>query len=171
MCLPCFLARSVDRGTREGVESSRERKASTANSRGAAAAAVMTTPVKFIPAEDFTTLRDASVAVVDVRDEERKHDGHIAGSLHYPSATFERKIPDLLKDLKGTDTVVFHCAKSQMRGPTCARTLAEHLNNVSRAGGAEKMAKVLVLEKGFNGWAAGGRAVCFCKEDPCNHEP
>lgn len=50
------------------------------------------------------------------RDEERQYDGHIAGSLYYPSETFEEKIPDLLKDLRSKNTVVFHCAKSQVSG-------------------------------------------------------
>ncbi|CAM6120246.1 unnamed protein product [Calypogeia fissa] len=73
----------------------------------------MAAPVTSVPAGDFARLRDSSAAVVDVRDEERKYDDHIAGSLHYPSETFEKKIPDLLKGLKGTGSVVFHCAKSQ----------------------------------------------------------
>ncbi|CAM6123964.1 unnamed protein product [Calypogeia fissa] len=169
MCLPCCLRISIERRTRKELESISKRKASAASSR--TPFGVMAAPVTFIPAGDFARLRDPSVAVVDVRDEERKYDGHIAGSLHYPSEAFENKIPDLLKDLKGKDTVVFHCAKSQIRGPTCARTLVEHLNNASSAGTAEKTPKVLVLERGFDGWAAAGRPVCSCKIAPCNHKP
>ncbi|BFI23366.1 Cdc25 family phosphatase [Marchantia polymorpha subsp. ruderalis] len=120
-----------------------------------------------IPATDFSRQRSSTVAVVDVRDEERKYDGHIAGSLHYPSDTFVENIPDLVKNLKGHDTVVFHCAKSQIRGPACARLLADRLQEEGSANPAGKLPKIMVLERGFDGWAAAGWPVCSCKEVSC----
>uniref|UniRef100_A0A7N0V3Q8 Rhodanese domain-containing protein n=1 Tax=Kalanchoe fedtschenkoi TaxID=63787 RepID=A0A7N0V3Q8_KALFE len=54
-----------------------------------------------------------NIAVVDVRDEERSSDGHIAGSLHFASDTFMDKLPSLVQSVKGKDTLVFHCALSQ----------------------------------------------------------
>ncbi|KAF9594228.1 hypothetical protein IFM89_028885 [Coptis chinensis] len=48
------------------------------------------------------------------RDEERNYDAHIAGSLHYPNGEFSGKISDLVQNVKGKDTLVFHCALSQV---------------------------------------------------------
>jgi len=46
--------------------------------------------------------------------------GHILGSTHVPSATLDYKIPELVRKLQDKDTVVFHCALSQQRGPGAA---------------------------------------------------
>lgn len=54
--------------------------------------------------------------MVGCRDDERSYDGHIAGSLHYASDTFSDKISNLVQEVKGKDTVVFHCALSQVGG-------------------------------------------------------
>lgn len=48
------------------------------------------------------------------RDDERSYDGHIPGSLHYASDTFSEKIPNLVQSVAGKDTLVFHCALSQV---------------------------------------------------------
>lgn len=48
------------------------------------------------------------------RDDERSYDGHIAGSLHFASDTFSDKISNLVQQVKGKDTLVFHCALSQV---------------------------------------------------------
>jgi hypothetical protein len=58
--------------------------------------------------------RQPTIAIVDVRDDERSHDGHISGSLHYASDGFSQNISKLLQDVKGKDTLVFHCALSQV---------------------------------------------------------
>jgi predicted sulfurtransferase len=58
--------------------------------------------------------RQPNIAIVDVRDDERSHDGHISGSLHYASDGFSQNISKLLQDVKGKDTLVFHCALSQV---------------------------------------------------------
>ncbi|OMO81817.1 hypothetical protein CCACVL1_12206 [Corchorus capsularis] len=99
-----------------------------------------------------------NIAIVDVRDDERKYDGHIAGSLHYASDTFTDKISNLIQDVKGKDTLVFHCALSQVRGPTCARKLANYLEEMKKEIKEDSGIKsIMVLERGFNGWEASGR--------------
>ncbi|XP_042475523.1 dual specificity phosphatase Cdc25-like isoform X2 [Macadamia integrifolia] len=57
--------------------------------------------------------RRPNIAIIDVRDDERSYDAHIAGSLHYASNTFSEQIPNLIQEVKGKDTLVFHCALSQ----------------------------------------------------------
>ncbi|GMH09849.1 hypothetical protein Nepgr_011690 [Nepenthes gracilis] len=107
--------------------------------------------------------RRPNIAIVDVRDEERSYDGHIAGSIHFASDTFSEKIPNLIQQVKGKDTLVFHCALSQVRGPKCARILSDYLAEVEEAG----IKNIMVLERGFNGWEASGRPVCRCTDNPC----
>jgi Cdc25 family phosphatase len=46
--------------------------------------------------------------------------GHIRHSIHAPSHTLDHKIPELVRKLKDKETVVFHCALSQQRGPSAA---------------------------------------------------
>ncbi|XP_062168206.1 dual specificity phosphatase Cdc25 [Alnus glutinosa] len=108
--------------------------------------------------------RRPNIAIIDVRDDERSYDGHIAGSLHYASDIFSDKISDLIQEVKGKDTLVFHCALSQVRGPTCARKLVNHLAEIKEDAGIKN---ILVLERGFNGWEASGRPVCRCTDVPC----
>jgi len=56
---------------------------------------------------------------VDVRDDDHIG-GHIKHSIHAPSSTLDHKIPELVRKLKDKETVVFHCALSQQRGPSAA---------------------------------------------------
>lgn len=107
------------------------------------------------------------LAIIDVRDEERSYDGHIAGSWHFASDTFEEQLPNLVEKIQGRETLVFHCAKSQVRGPTCARRLTEHIETLMSAKGLKDFPKIYVLEGGFNGWAGGGKPVCHCSETTC----
>uniref|UniRef100_A0A7C9CTF5 arsenate reductase (glutathione/glutaredoxin) n=1 Tax=Opuntia streptacantha TaxID=393608 RepID=A0A7C9CTF5_OPUST len=108
-----------------------------------------------------------NIAIIDVRDDERAYDGHIAGSLHFASDTFLDKIPNLIQQVKGKDTLVFHCALSQVRGPTCARRLIKYLAEAKEEAG---ITNIMVLERGFNGWEAAGRPVCHCSDNPCKAE-
>ncbi|KAJ9695337.1 hypothetical protein PVL29_010694 [Vitis rotundifolia] len=124
----------------------------------------MARSISYITGSQLLALkRRPNIAIVDVRDDERSYDGHIAGSLHYASDTFSDKISNLVQEVKGKDTLVFHCALSQVRGPTCARRLATHLTEVEN----EEIKNILVLERGFNGWEASGRPVCRCTSIPC----
>ncbi|XP_042475521.1 dual specificity phosphatase Cdc25-like isoform X1 [Macadamia integrifolia] len=108
--------------------------------------------------------RRPNIAIIDVRDDERSYDAHIAGSLHYASNTFSEQIPNLIQEVKGKDTLVFHCALSQVRGPSCARRLVDYL---TKAGKDVSVKNVLVLERGFNGWEASGKPICGCTDIPC----
>ncbi|GLT56689.1 hypothetical protein SLA2020_297150 [Shorea laevis] len=128
----------------------------------------MARSVSYITGAQLLSLRRRpNIAIIDVRDDERSYDGHIAGSLHYASGTFTDKISDLIQDVKGQDTLVFHCALSQVRGPTCARRFTSYLEEMKEDTGIKS---VLVLERGFNGWEASGRPVCHCTDVPCKGE-
>lgn len=61
----------------------------------------------------------SKIAIVDVRDDDHIG-GHIKHSIHAPSNTLDYKIPELVRKLKDKETVVFHCALSQQRGPSAA---------------------------------------------------
>ncbi|KAG9138700.1 hypothetical protein Leryth_026971 [Lithospermum erythrorhizon] len=111
--------------------------------------------------------RHPNIAIVDVRDDERSYDGHIAGSLHFPSDTFLDKLPTLLEATKGKDTLVFHCALSQVRGPKCARRFSDYVSEINDEMGIKN---VMILERGYNGWEASGRPVCRCTNNPCKVE-
>ncbi|XP_021743864.1 dual specificity phosphatase Cdc25-like [Chenopodium quinoa] len=115
----------------------------------------------------FSIKQRPNIAIVDVRDDERIYDGHIAGSLHFASDTFLDKIPNLVQQVQGKDTLIFHCALSQVRGPKCARRLSEYLAEATLDAGIKN---VMVLERGFNGWEAAGRPVCRCTDNPCKAE-
>ncbi|KAF5773198.1 putative protein-tyrosine-phosphatase [Helianthus annuus] len=127
----------------------------------------MAKPVSYVTGSELLTLKEGSnVAIVDVRDDERSYDGHIAGSLHFASDTFNDRVPDLLQTAKaqGKDTLVFHCALSQVRGPTCARRFADYLAEAKEDAGIKN---VMVLERGYNGWEASGKPVCHCSGTNC----
>ncbi|CAN1770629.1 Dual specificity phosphatase Cdc25 [Linum perenne] len=130
----------------------------------AAKSAVSRRTISYLTSTELLSLKDRpDLAVIDVRDDERIDDGHIAGSLHYASGSFGDRMPDLLQEVKGKDTLVFHCALSQVRGPTCARRLANYLDELKAETGVKN---VMVLERGFNGWEASGKPVCHCAENP-----
>ncbi|XP_043700143.1 dual specificity phosphatase Cdc25 [Telopea speciosissima] len=125
----------------------------------------MARSISYITGAQLLTLKHRpNVAIVDVRDDERTYDAHIAGSLHYASETFSEKISNLIQEVTGKDTLVFHCALSQVRGPSCARRLVNYL---TEAGKDVAIKNVLVLERGFNGWEASGKPVCRCTDIPC----
>ncbi|KAI3335270.1 Rhodanese-like protein [Ustulina deusta] len=100
-----------------------------------------------------------SIAVVDVRDDDHIG-GHIRTSLHFPSASLDATMPTLLRKLADKDTVIFHCALSQQRGPSAAlQYLREKEATAGGSGGLKstesgekKAQKVYVLDRGFVGW-------------------
>ncbi|KAI4300333.1 hypothetical protein L6164_033723 [Bauhinia variegata] len=125
----------------------------------------MARSISYITGSQLLSLRrPPNIAIIDVRDDERSYDGHIAGSLHYASDTFSDNISNLIQEVKGKDTLVFHCALSQVRGPTCARKFVNYLEEVKDDAGIKN---VMILERGFNGWEASGSPVCRCSEVPC----
>ncbi|KAL7092123.1 hypothetical protein ACP275_12G146000 [Erythranthe tilingii] len=120
--------------------------------------------ITYITGSQLLSLKSRpNIAIVDVRDDERSSDGHIAGSLHVASDNFLDKLPSLVEATKGKDTLVFHCALSQVRGPKCARRFADYLADADIGG----VKNIMVLERGYNGWESSGRPVCRCKEVPC----
>ena len=70
-----------------------------------------------------------------------------------PSSELDYKTPELIRNLKDKDKVVFHCALSQQRGPSAA---LRYLRERKRLLGAEESQgqKVYVLEGGFTMWQA-----------------
>ncbi|KAJ8104774.1 hypothetical protein ONZ43_g7695 [Nemania bipapillata] len=102
--------------------------------------------------------QEAKIAIVDVRDDDHIG-GHIRGSLHFPSTSLDATMPTLLRKLADKETVVFHCALSQQRGPGAAlrylreKEAAGAATRGSSAGEeAKKAQKVYVLDRGFVGW-------------------
>lgn len=92
---------------------------------------------------------DSSLAVIDVRDSDYIG-GHIKGCHNVPTNTLDYKIPELIRTLQDKDTVIFHCALSQQRGPSAAlRYLREQRR---KAQDGESKQQVYVLDRGFVGW-------------------
>ncbi|ETS82956.1 hypothetical protein PFICI_04832 [Pestalotiopsis fici W106-1] len=106
-------------------------------------------------AEAGAAAGDSTIAIVDVRDDDHIG-GHINGSLHFPSQSLDAMMPTLLRKLEDKETVVFHCALSQQRGPSAAlrymRERADLVEKASKQGKEEKPQTVYVLDRGFVGW-------------------
>lgn len=94
--------------------------------------------------------QNPGLAVIDVRDSDYIG-GHIRGCQNVPTATHDYRMPELVRTLKNKDTVVFHCALSQQRGPSSA---LKYLRERERLQSKEENAKqkVFVLDLGFQGW-------------------
>ncbi|KAK0637144.1 Rhodanese-like domain-containing protein [Bombardia bombarda] len=111
---------------------------------------------------------DPAIAIIDVRDDDYIG-GHIKGAQNFPSHSLETMFPTLVRLLQDKETVVFHCALSQQRGPSAAlkyirereRLLATRAKSAAAAGASEEATaaekkllaqKVFVLDRGFVGW-------------------
>ena len=94
-----------------------------------------------------------SLAIIDVRGSDHVG-GHIRGSTHASSSTLDWRMPELARELRGKEVVVFHCMLSQERGPAAAlRYLREREKLVAKKDGEEqKEQQVYVLEGGFVKW-------------------
>lgn len=117
----------------------------------------------------------SNTAVVDVRDSDHIG-GHIRGSTWVPSSQLDYKTPELVRELRDKEVVVFHCALSQQRGPSAALrylrekerldglTALESKGEVKEEGGVAEQTKaegkegkkgtqrVYVLKGGFTEW-------------------
>lgn len=79
--------------------------------------------------------------------------GHIKGCTNIPSVQLDAMMPTLVRKLKDTKTVVFHCALSQQRGPSAALKYLREKDILSkREGEGAVEQEVLVLDRGFEGW-------------------
>jgi rhodanese-related sulfurtransferase len=90
----------------------------------------------------LTQPSEQKVAVVDVRDSDHIG-GHIKSSRHVPSGTLNYTVSELVRTLKGTEKVVFHCALSQERGPSAAR---KYIQERQRTLGSASVAEEAVWE-------------------------
>ncbi|KAK4125637.1 Rhodanese-like protein [Parathielavia appendiculata] len=111
-----------------------------------------------LAAQEAAAAGDPTIAVIDVRDDDYIG-GHIKGSQNVPSRTLDAMLPTLVRQLQDKETVVFHCALSQQRGPSAAlryirereRLLASKKAREDRVNGPKEQ-QVLVLDRGFAGW-------------------
>jgi len=110
---------------------------------------------------DLVRAKSNSLAVIDVRDSDYIG-GHILNGTNVPVHTHDYRMPELVRTLKDKDTVVFHCALSQQRGPSSALRYLREKERVEGSKGEEKTGdgqgvetaeqKVYVLEGGFVKW-------------------
>lgn len=121
--------------------------------------------LKYISREELAELvraKSPSLAVIDVRDNDYIG-GHIVGGQNVPTNTHDHRMPELVRTLKDNETVVFHCALSQQRGPSSAlkylrereRLIGGDAEKKDDGGGATAAVKnqsVYVLEGGFVKW-------------------
>jgi rhodanese-related sulfurtransferase len=77
-------------------------------------------------------LQNHDVVIVDVRDDDF-FGGNIKGAINLPSLAFtnDANIDKLIEKTSNAKHVVFHCAKSLQRGPSCAREFSRKLKDNS----------------------------------------
>jgi rhodanese-related sulfurtransferase len=96
----------------------------------------------------------SSIVIIDVRDEDHVG-GHILGSKNVPSTTLDYRMTELVRTLQSKDKVVFHCALSQVRGPSAARHYVRERQRLlpkDPATGEVKKQGIYVLDGGFVKW-------------------
>ena len=91
--------------------------------------------------------------MIDVRDSDRIG-GHIRSSTWVPSDQLPTKLPELVRTLADKDMVVFHCAFSQVRGPSAALKYARERQRLLGKESGNQEQRVCVLEGGFTMWQA-----------------
>lgn len=69
--------------------------------------------------------------MVDVRGSDEFNNGHVRGAVHHPSELWKDDsfVDQFLSENQKYDRVIFHCQKSQVRGPTCAKIFAAAVNS------------------------------------------
>ncbi|KAJ5635111.1 uncharacterized protein N7484_008424 [Penicillium longicatenatum] len=92
----------------------------------------------------------AKLAIIDVRDSDHVG-GHIHSSTWVPSSTLDVRMPELVRTLKDTEKVIFHCALSQQRGPSAALRYARERESALGSEESQKQ-QICVLEGGFVEW-------------------
>jgi Cdc25 family phosphatase len=93
---------------------------------------------------------DRDFVIIDVRDRDYKY-AHIPGSVHYPSRSFNATAIKSLLDKYPTEqySYIFHCMRSEIRGPSCARRFVIYLLNEADS---RTLPDVYILNGGFKRW-------------------
>lgn len=99
---------------------------------------------------DLVRSKSPSLAIIDVRDNDYIG-GHILNCTNVPVHQHDYRMPELVRTLRDKDTVVFHCALSQQRGPSSALRYLRERERMDGEGVGERQ-KVYVLEGGFVRW-------------------
>ena len=115
-------------------------------------------PEKMDPEDVADRIRGGAknLVIVDVRDGDYAG-GHIKGCINVPSSVFNdgwRAADGLLNKFKSVpepQTFVFHCMKSQVRGPSCAQRFVERINAQGLPAGMP-VPEVWILRGGYEGW-------------------
>lgn len=80
--------------------------------------------------------------ILDVRDPEEFIGGHINGAKNIPSTEFidEGNVNSIAQETLNLNSneVFVHCAYSKVRGPTCARALADAIDKLRVANNLEQ---------------------------------
>lgn len=99
-------------------------------------------PIRYIERTTLAPLvQSGQVTIIDVRNEDYVG-GHIPSALNIPYGEEweeEEFLDEVLERVKqtGRDKIVFHCMKSQQRGPYCARQFARRLEAREETSGFE----------------------------------
>ena len=91
------------------------------------------------------------VQVLDVRDYDYNEGGHIRGAINYGYRDFQAQLPSIAsKELEdpGSNVFVFHCMRSQQRGPRCALRFKKYVDEHY----SDYNVVVYVLRGGYINW-------------------
>ncbi|KAI8058591.1 Rhodanese-like domain-containing protein [Syncephalis plumigaleata] len=99
--------------------------------------------------------------IIDVRDDDFEG-GNIVSAINVPSHRLLEQLPSLIKEYAHVPRIIFHCALSQVRGPTSAGIYHQTVLQMRNTKGAKDDSdatssitqQVLVLRGGFALWQA-----------------
>ena len=79
-------------------------------------------------------LVQSKLKIIDVRDDDF-NGGHIKGAINCPVGKFDndQSIDEIIGNASSVETVVFHCFKSQQRGPFCAKQFSKRLDELAKS--------------------------------------
>ncbi|RKP26843.1 Rhodanese-like domain-containing protein [Syncephalis pseudoplumigaleata] len=114
--------------------------------------------VEYIESDELASLlRNSALTprvdyvIIDVRDDDFEG-GNIVSAINVPSHRLMEQLPALVKQYAHVPKIIFHCALSQVRGPTSAGLY--HQAAMQRIVVAGEPQQVLVLRGGFALWQA-----------------
>ena len=90
----------------------------------------------YVDSSDLSKLLQATgsnVTVIDVRNDDFEG-GHIPGAINIPYGdewNDDKFLEGVVSKVHTSDKVVFHCMKSQVRGPFCAKQFNAKLQSIS----------------------------------------